>query len=109
MTSEPQRKTRRQMLEELVAARPGDAFARYGLALEYMNSGETAAAGAEFRKLLETNPEYVPGYQMYGQLLVRDSRPDEAKQILRVGLSVAARKGDSHASSEMESLLAELG
>ena len=29
--TQPQKKTRRQMLEEFVAAKPNDAFARYGL------------------------------------------------------------------------------
>jgi len=109
MTDAPQRKTRQQMLEEHVAAKPADAFARYGLALEYMNSGEPSAADAQFKKLLEGSPDYVPAYLMYAQLLQRDSRVDEAKRILREGVSRAAEKGDAHARSEMESLLVDLG
>ncbi len=109
MTNQPQRKTRRQVLEEFVAAQPADAFSRYGLALECMNAGETPAADAHFRKLLELNPEYVPGYLMYAQLLVRDSRSDEARQLLQAGVAMAAKKGDAHARSEMEGLLGELG
>jgi Tfp pilus assembly protein PilF len=109
MPGEPQRKTRRQTLEEHVAAKPGDAFARYGLALEYMNAGETAAADAQFKELLESNPDYVPAYLMYAQLLQHASRLDEARQILRAGVLMAAQKGNSHARSEMESVLADLG
>src|SRR6266478_5327767 len=103
-----QNKTRRQMLEEFVAKKPDDAFSRYGLAMECMNSGDPAAADTHFRALLERNADYVPAYLMYGQLLARESRTAEAKQILLTGIAAASKKGDQHASSEMEALLNEL-
>jgi Tfp pilus assembly protein PilF len=102
------KKTRRQLLEEFVAREPNDAFTRYGLALDYMNSGDSAAADTQFRQLLERNADYVPAYLMYAQLLVRESRTDEAKQVLNTGITVASQKGNAHAKSEMESLFAEL-
>ena len=103
-----QKKTRRQLLEEFVAKEPNDAFTRYGLALDYMNSGDSAAADSQFRQLLERNADYVPAYLMYAQLLVRESRTDEAKRVLNTGIPVASQKGNAHAKSEMESLFAEL-
>ena len=103
-----QKKTRRQMLEEFVAKDPNDAFSRYGLALDCMNSGDSAAADTHFRALLERTADYIPAYLMYGQLLARESRPDEAKQILSTGIAAAAKKGDQHARSEMEALLNDL-
>jgi thioredoxin-like negative regulator of GroEL len=103
-----QKKTRRQMLEEFVANKPDDAFSRYGLAMECMNSGDFAAADIHFRALLEHNADYIPAYLMYGQLLARESRTGEAKQILSTGIAAAARSGDQHARSEMETLLTEL-
>lgn len=102
------KKTRRQMLEEFVARKPEDSFSRYGLAMECMNSGDAAAADEHFRALLEKNADYVPAYLMYGQFLARQSRPADAKQVLVSGVAAAARKGDSHARSEMEALLADL-
>ncbi len=78
-----QKKTRRQMLEEFVAKKPDDAFSRYGLAMECMNSGDPAAADTHFRALLERNADYIPAYLMFGQFLARESRPDEAKQGCR--------------------------
>jgi hypothetical protein len=104
-----QKKTRRQTLEEFVATKPEDAFSRYGLAMECMNSGDPAAADMHFRVLLEHNAEYVPAYLMYAQLLARESRTAEAKQILSNGIAAAAKKGDQHARSELEALLTELG
>jgi predicted Zn-dependent protease len=103
-----QKKTRRQLLEEFVAKKPDDAFSRYGLAMECMNSGDPSAADTHFRALLDRNPDYIPAYLMYGQFLVRESRPAEAKQILSTGIAAAAKKGDQHASSEMEALLNDM-
>ncbi len=103
-----QKKTRRQMLEEFVAKKPDDAFSRYGLALECMNNGDPSAADTHFRALLERNVDYIPAYLMYAQLLARESRFDEARQILTNGIAAATKKGDQHATSEMEALLNEL-
>src|ERR1035438_2314557 len=63
--TQPQKKTRRQMLEEFVAAKPNDAFARYGLAMDCANSGDSAAADEHFKALLGSHPEYVAGYFQY--------------------------------------------
>ena len=103
-----QKKTRRQMLEEFVAKKPDDAFSRYGLALYFFNYCETSESYTHFRALLDHNADYIPAYLMYGQLLARESRITEAKQILSTGIAAAAKKGDQHASSEMEALLNDL-
>ncbi len=103
-----QKKTRRQMLEEFVAQKPDDAFSRYGLALECMNSGDPAAADTHFRALLERHADYVPAYLIYAQLLARQSRTAEARQILSTGITAATKTRNEHARSEMQALLAEL-
>jgi hypothetical protein len=103
-----QKKTRRQVLEEFVEKSPNDAFARYGLAMECSNSGDATAAVRQFGLLLEQHADYIPAYLMYGQLLVRESRTTDAQQVLAAGIEAAQKKGDSHAASEMEALLAEL-
>ncbi len=104
-----EKKTRRQMLEEFVARKPDDAFSRYGLAMECVNGGDSAAANEHFRALLERNADYVPAYLMYAQMLARESRTEEARQVLSNGIAAAGKKGDQHARSEMETLLAEIG
>jgi len=96
------------MLEKFLATRPNDAFSRYGLALECLHAGDEAAAEENFRKLIETNPDYVPGYQQFGQFLAAQSRREEARRILSTGVTVAHKRGDQHARSEMETLLADL-
>jgi predicted Zn-dependent protease len=103
-----QKKTRRQVLEEFVQKSPGDAFLRYGLAMECVSTGDAPAAIFNFDLLLKQHADYIPAYLMYGQLLVRESRPEEAKQILTTGIAAAGKKGDHHAVSEMEALLADI-
>ncbi len=107
--TQPQTKTRRQMLEEFVATKPNDAFARYGLAMECANAGDSAAADQHFKTLLGAHPEYVAAYFQYGQFLARVGRKEEARSALTAGVATALRTGDDHARSEMEAALAELG
>jgi predicted Zn-dependent protease len=106
--SQPQKKTRRQILEEFVAAKPADAFALYGLAMECANSGDAPAADEHFKVLLGSHPDYVAGYFQYGQFLVKAGRTEEARSALNHGIAAARRAGDDHARSEMEAALAEL-
>jgi len=106
--TQPQKKTRRILLEEFVAAHPNDGFARYGLAMECASQGDEAAAVENYEKLLASHPDYVSGYFQYGQLLARLSRADEARRILTSGIETARRTGDQHAASEMETALAQL-
>jgi len=97
------------MLSEIVAANPADSFARYGLAMEYSKAGQIEQALAEFKTLIEKNPDYTPGYFMAAQALANASRVDEAKRWLVDGISSARRTGNNHAQSEMTAMLEELG
>jgi predicted Zn-dependent protease len=99
---------RAAMLTELLAQDSNNALARYGLAMEYSNSGEFAHALEEFRKLLAANPDYSAGYFMAAQTLVKAKRPEEATKMLQDGIAAAQRKGDNHARSEMQAMLEEI-
>jgi predicted Zn-dependent protease len=97
------------MLNEVLGQNPNDAFARYGLAMEYSKTGELDRALGEFAKLLAGNPDYTAGYFMAAQVLARADRVEEAKKMLSDGIACAQRTGNTHARSEMELMLAELG
>lgn len=99
---------RREALESHLRDYPNDAFARYGLAMELKNTGDTAAALEEFGRLRQQHPDYVAGYHQAGQLLMALDRRDEARALLEQGIGVAARRGDQHAQAEMQGLLDEL-
>jgi Tfp pilus assembly protein PilF len=84
---------------------PANAFARYGLAMEHLNQGQTDAALAEFARVLEHNPDYVPAFQMSAQTLARNGRGEEAMTLLHQGIAAAQRTGNAHAAAEMQALL----
>jgi tetratricopeptide (TPR) repeat protein len=96
------------MLTEVLEQNPSDAFARYGLALEYSNSGEIERALEEFGKLLAAHPDYTAGYFMAAQALAKAERLDEARKMLVDGIASARKTGNAHAQSEMTAMLTEL-
>jgi predicted Zn-dependent protease len=95
-------------LKQILEQNPSDAFARYGLALEYSRAGEVEAALKEFKTLLGAHPDYVAAYQMAGQMLAAAERIEEARDYLQQGVGVAQRAGNTHARSEMQALLDEI-
>jgi tetratricopeptide (TPR) repeat protein len=97
------------MLKEVLAQNPKDAFARYGLAMEYAKAGDIDGALAEYRRVIEINPEYTAAYQMAGQMLASAGRSEEARQMLEGGIACARRAGNQHAESEMQGILELLG
>ena len=97
------------LLTQVVEQNPSDAFARYGLAMEYSKQGDFDRALAEFSILLENHPDYTAGYFMAAQTLARAERKEDAKKMLADGIASARRTGNLHAQSEMEAMLAELG
>ena len=96
-------------LKEILALDPKNSFARYGIAMELVSRGDTAAALAEFDTLLKNDPDYTAGYFMAAQMLAREGREEEARKLLRDGIAAAQRTKNQHAQSEMEGMLAELG
>jgi predicted Zn-dependent protease len=97
------------MLNDILNQNPDDAFARYGLALEYSKIGQIQEALTEFEKLLTRHPDYTAGYFMAAQTLVGASRVEEAKGMLSKGIASAKKTGNAHAQSEMEAMLGEIG
>lgn len=101
--------TRLDILKNMVAQNPGDAFSRYGLALEYRNTGDLESSKREFEVLASADPDYVPAYYQHGRTLETMGLLEEARLTYRAGIDAATRKGDSHARSELEAALDLLG
>ena len=80
------------LLNEVLSQNPSDAFARYGLAMEYSKNGDVERALEEFGKLLATHPDYTAGYFMAAQTLAKAERVDEAKKMLADGIASAKKK-----------------
>lgn len=99
---------RSQMLLEMLEKSPGDAFARYALAMELTKKGDTAGALQQYQALISFSPDYVPAYQMAGQLQAGVGDNNSARQWLEQGIQIASRTGNIKARREMEDLLDEL-
>ena len=95
-------------LKEILELDPKNSFARYGIAMELANRGETEAALTEFSTLLANDPDYTAGYFMAAQTLANEARVPEAIDQLKAGIASAKRSGNNHAISEMQAMLDEL-
>ena len=95
-------------LNEILEQNPGDSFARYGLAMAYAAEGRNEEAVGQFTTATENNPDYVPGYQMAAQTLLKMGQPEAAKARLTAGLAACGRTGNTHAASEMQAMLDDL-
>lgn len=102
-------KSRLELLNEMLAQDPNNAFARYGLAQEYANTGRLEDAVVEFQRLIESSPEYTAAYYHGGKTLERLDRGGEARLLYQRGIEACRRTGNAHALSEMQAALDELG
>jgi len=89
----------------MLAQDPANAFARYGLAMELVKTGELRSAVDEFRALLEHNPNYAAAYFHGGQVLEKLGDVEQARAFYEKGVEVTGRTGDRHAKSELQAAL----
>jgi tetratricopeptide (TPR) repeat protein len=96
---------RLETLKSILAARPADTFARYGLAMEYVTTGDYESAVTEFRALLAASPDQLSAYFQAGQTLEKLGHPQEAIQLYTQGIEAATRQGNTHARDQMQTAL----
>jgi tetratricopeptide (TPR) repeat protein len=101
--------SRLEALRAMVEQNPQHGFARYGLAMEYANSGELDNAITEFRALLDADPNYAAAYYHLGRTYERSGRIDDARATYQKGIELTRRTGDSHTASELQAALDVLG
>lgn len=95
-----------EILKQLLEQNPTSAFARYGLAMEYVKSGKLETAVTEFEALVAADPAYSAAYFHGGQTLEKLGRLGDARGFYREGI---ANTRDEHARSEMQAALDQLG
>ena len=95
-------------IEKLIAfidRNPSDHFSRHALAMEYIKSGNDAAARRELETLLDRDPSYVGSYYHLGKLIERVGAPEQAVAIYQKGILEAEKAGDRHAAGELRAAL----
>ena len=101
-------KSRREMLEEMLASDPQDTFLRYGLAMEFAREGQPQESVARLRALIADQPNYIPAYFQSAQILAKEGDTAAAAELLRRGIASAQAQGEPHAAEEMSALLTQI-
>jgi Flp pilus assembly protein TadD len=94
-----------EVLQAMLDQNPADAFARYGLAMELVKTGQLESAVTEFRALLDHNPNYAAAYFHGGQAYEKLGDVEQARAFYEKGVEVTGRTGDQHARSELQAAL----
>ncbi|HEY7545915.1 MAG TPA: tetratricopeptide repeat protein [Blastocatellia bacterium] len=102
-------KSRREMLEEFVAADASDSFSRYALALELEKENRQREAIEQLREVIARDPSYVAAYYHLGRLLAVAGEMEEARAIYTRGLDAAGKAGDQRTRNELQEALDALG
>ncbi|HEX5432265.1 MAG TPA: tetratricopeptide repeat protein [Bryobacteraceae bacterium] len=98
--------SRIEVLKQLLERDPASTFARYGLAMEYVNAGDLEAAVSEFESILAADPAYSAAYFHGGQALEKLGRLDRAREFYARGVEATR---DPHARAELQTALDILG
>lgn len=101
--------SRREQIEQMLAAEPNDAFLLYALAMEQESAEELTEAVETLLKLRASTPEYVPTYLQLGQIYLKLERSSEAREAFTEGIEQARKVGDGHAEAEMTGMLEGIG
>jgi predicted Zn-dependent protease len=97
--------SRRDKLEQMLAAEPGDVFLHYALACELVKLGDLDAGLRRFETVHEQFPDYVAAWFRHAQVLAEQGETDAARTVGERGLETAHRVGDQHAAGEIAGFL----
>ena len=97
-----------EKLKEFLKGSPHDSFVQHALALEYIKTGDDAAARQLFEKILEKDAGYTGSYYHLAKLLERNNETGAAIKWYEKGMEESKKAGDSHAYNELRSAYEEL-
>ncbi|HYZ85474.1 MAG TPA: tetratricopeptide repeat protein [Bryobacteraceae bacterium] len=96
---------RLEALQGMLSQDPKNTFVRYGLAMELANVGRLDEAVDEYKRLIETDPNYAAAYFHGGRALEKLGQVEEARAMYEQGIAVTTRTGDMHTRSELQAAL----
>ena len=99
--------SRIDLLEKFMAEDPSDPFNYYALALEYLQTNPTKAAGL-FEDVMINHPEYLPVYYTAGTFYAEQANDSKALEILTKGIELAKKTSDFKALRELQSAIQNL-
>lgn len=96
---------RLKKLTAMLSKQPQDTFLLYGIALEHRKAGRTTQAIEFLDQVIALDEDYCYAYYQKGQIFEENDDPEPARQAYQRGLEAAQKKGDSHASFELQTAL----
>jgi tetratricopeptide (TPR) repeat protein len=99
---------RLELLKQMLASTPGDAFTLFALAKEYEKNGDTEQALSHYLRLYRESPEYVGLYYHLGKLYEKLDRHEEAVAVYKQGRMEARKAGDQHSFNELNGALIQI-
>lgn len=88
-------------LFEFLENNPKDSFVLYAIATEYNAKGDVENALKFYQKTTENDPDYLGTYYHLGKLYEKLGQKELASTTYENGISLAIRKKDMHALSEL--------
>ena len=85
--------SRLEKLVGLLESQPDDVFLNFGLAMEYVNLGQTEDALARFDRVLQLDPEYSEALQNLALVYKKTGQLDDALTGLERATSLDPRNG----------------
>lgn len=92
-------------LERMLERAPDDTRLRFGLALEYLNSGRAADGVRELRTYLDASDDEGNAWGRLAAALHEMGRDEEARDAYRRGIEAAYKHGHPTMAEEFESEL----
>ncbi|MEM1243586.1 MAG: M48 family metalloprotease [Pseudomonadota bacterium] len=101
-----------KILRKLIAQEPDEIIFQYTLGKCYQSKNQLNQAAAIFKQAYELQPDYYPIILAYGNVLIDNKKPKQAKQFLqahlhqfrsKTGIYYALAKAQAHAGFEAES------
>ncbi len=95
--------------ENMVQADPENDMAHFSLGSAYNQAGRFADAAESFMRCIERNPTMSKAYQLAGAALIAAGQSDRAAEVLTIGYTAAAKRGDLMPRKAIGELLEQLG
>lgn len=97
-----------QILEDWILKTPTDPFLHFGVAMEYLSLGDTAAALEKMEYVRNRFPNYLANYYQLAKLYETTGDNDKAIQTYEDGIALALQQKEMKTAGELRSALEEL-
>ena len=100
---------RLEALRRMAKDRPGDARLQFGLAVEFLNRGETREGAEALRAYLDLAEDEGNGWGRLGAALADLGEVEEAREAYTRGIEIASGRGHSGLAAELAEARESLG